>query len=152
MMRSRLLSLLALAPLITGVSVLLSVSASTPNALAATPGYSLVASVGKPTLRLDCGIPNSQNIVGCQLSGRGFRPQERLRITYRLAFTALPRVHGHLQGQVYTRTATTDGKGAFSRPPLRFGVVRYHESFRLTATVVGASGDRATITTAAMAQ
>jgi hypothetical protein len=114
---------------------------------------SILASFGgRPTLQLSCGIPNREDIVECRLSGRGFHPREVLRITYRLAFTALPRVHEHLQGKVYTRTAATDERGAFDRPPLRFGVVRYHESFRLTATAVGASGDRATITTTAIAQ
>ena len=46
----------------------------------------------------------------------------------------------------------TNPTGAFDRPPLRFGVVRYHESFRLAATAVGASGDRATIKTFAIAE
>ena len=155
MMRSRIFPQLALGLLAAGVMAPPWPLGETNSALAATPRHvvsALPLSGSRPALRLSCGIPNSADTVGCTLSGRGFRPRERVRITYRLSFTALPRVQGHLQGKVYTRIAATDARGAFDRPPLRFAVVRFHESFRLTATAVGASGDRATITTAAAAQ
>jgi hypothetical protein len=105
-----------------------------------------------PTLSLQCGIPNQQDIVTCRLSGRGFHPLERLQISYLLTFTALPRRHGRLPQTSYRRVATSDRAGAFTRPPLGFAVVRYHESFRLTVSVVGARGDRTTTTTVAIAQ
>ncbi len=105
-----------------------------------------------PTLSLQCGIPNRQDIVTCRLSGRGFHPLERLQISYLVTFTALPRQHGQFPQSSYRRIATSDRAGTFTRPPLGFSVVRYHESFRLTVTVVGSRGDRATTTTVAIAQ
>jgi hypothetical protein len=112
----------------------------------------VIGSSATATLRLECRPPDSRDAVSCELAGRGFHPHERLRITYRLTFTALPRVRGRLPQRLYVRTSVTDAAGAFRRPPLRFGVVRYHESFRLTATAVGAAGDRATVTTVGIAQ
>jgi hypothetical protein len=105
-----------------------------------------------PRLSLQCGIPNQQDIVSCRLSGRGFHPVERLHISYLVTFTALPRRHGQFPQASYRRVATSDRSGDFTRPPLGFAVVRYHESFRLTVTVAGSSGDRATTTTTAIAQ
>lgn len=104
-----------------------------------------------PTLRLACGTPSTHEIVSCRLSGHGFTPREQVRVTYTLTFTALPRRAGKLPQHVYRRTAVTDRSGSFTRPPLGFAVVKYHESFRLTVTAVGGSGDRAAITTVAIA-
>lgn len=121
-------------------------------ALGATVGTTESVRAAPAALSLRCALPDSRQIVGCSLTGRGFHPRERLRLTYTVTFTALPRRHGHLQRQVYVRTTMSDGHGRFARPPLRFGVVRYHESYRLTATAAGASGDRASITYVAIAQ
>ena len=105
-----------------------------------------------PKLSLQCGIPDQQEIVSCRLSGHGFRPRERLQISYLVTFTAMPRQHGQFPQSNYRRLATSDRTGTFTRPPLSFVIVRYHESFRLTATVIGSSGDRASTTTVAIAQ
>lgn len=110
------------------------------------------AFAASPTLSLQCGVPNQRDIVSCRLSGRGFHPLERLRISYLVTFTALPRRHGRFPQASYHRIAMSTRTGTFIRPPLAFGVVRYHESFRLTVTVVGGRGDRATTTTVAIAQ
>ncbi|HZU11940.1 MAG TPA: hypothetical protein VFB58_03800 [Chloroflexota bacterium] len=126
--------------------------ATSKTDIAGACALSTAPSAARPVLRLHCGIPNRQEIVTCLLSGRGFHPHERVHITYRLTFTALPRVHGHLPGKVYSRAAVTNRKGAFQRPPLRFTVVKYQESFRLVVAAVGAAGDRATIGLESIAQ
>lgn len=105
-----------------------------------------------PALTLGCGTPSSQNIVPCRLSGTGFHPYEGIRITYRITFLSLPTRDGKHPEKVYVRAATTDRRGNFVRPPLRFGVVRSHESFRLSVHVRGALGDRSTTTFTAIAQ
>lgn len=121
-------------------------------AAGAASTLSLPSFAATPTLSLLCGVPNQRDLVSCRLSGRGFHPRERLQISYLVTFTALPRRHGQFPRTLYRRIATSDRGGAFTRPPLGFAVVRYHESFRLTVTVVGARGDRATTTTVAIAQ
>lgn len=104
------------------------------------------------TLRVDCSAPDRQNTVTCRVSGTHFHPHERISITYRITFTALPRRHGRFPVHVYRRAGVTDRRGAFIRPALRFAVRRYHESFRLTVTVAGANGDRSSVTFVAIAQ
>jgi hypothetical protein len=108
--------------------------------------------ISTPKLSLQCGIPDQQEIVACRLSGRGFYPGERLQISYLVTFTAMPRRHGQFPQAHYRRLATSNRTGTFMRPPLSFVIVRFHESFRLRVTVVGSRGDRATMTTIAIAQ
>lgn len=117
-----------------------------------SPLMDTIALAAAPTLHVNCDIPSRGDLVTCRLSGRGFHAQERVSVTYRVTFTTLPRRHGHLPFKVYQRRAVVDRRGRFTRPPLGFGVVRYHESFRLTVTVVGATGDRASTTFVAIAQ
>lgn len=105
-----------------------------------------------PTLSLRCGLPDQRDIVQCRLSGRGFHPREQLHVSYLVIFTALPRRHGRFPQATYRRLATADAAGAFTRPPFGFAVVRYHESYRLTVTVVGSHGDRAATTAVGIAQ
>lgn len=109
------------------------------------------AAASTPKVRIECGIPRRE-IVTCRLTGRGFRAREFVRIVYRITFTSLPRVHGKPKIKTFRRRAKTSATGAFIRPPLRFSVVRYHESFRLAVNVVGEHGDRATVTDVSIAQ
>ena len=104
-----------------------------------------------PTLSLHCDLP-SGGLVSCLLSGQGFDSNERLAINYHLTYLALPRINGSYQEKVWSRFASSDNTGRFIRPPLTFAVVKYHESYRLTAVVSGERIDAATTTVEAIAQ
>ncbi|GAC1328333.1 MAG: hypothetical protein NVS2B16_12770 [Chloroflexota bacterium] len=104
-----------------------------------------------PALTLVCGLP-SRGTVSCRLSGHDFDPAQRVAITYHLTYLALPRRNGSYQERVWAHFATTNADGSFVRPPLVFGVVKYHESYRLTVTVNGERSDAATVTLVATAQ
>ena len=125
----------------------------TPLLLAASAALAGIsaASASGAKLKLTCGLPD-HGVVSCRLIGTGFQAHEHLRLTYRVEFTALPPVHGKHPTNVYHRDAQTNANGIFVRPTLRFVVVKYHESYRLTATAAGARGDRAAITLVAIAQ
>jgi hypothetical protein len=118
-------------------------------ALTLTAHHSIFAS---PALKLSCALPNQHNIVLCELRGQGFRARERVHISYRVTFLALPPVHGRRPTKVYRRITGTNQYGSFVRPPLGFGITPGHESYRLTARVVGMAGDWASTTFTAIAQ
>jgi hypothetical protein len=119
--------------------------------VAGTWRVSSVMYLGQPTLTLRCGLP-SGNGVACQLSGRGFAPHERIGISYHLIYLALPAINGSYQDKTWSRVGMADAGGTFVRPPLTFSVVKYHESYRMTAVVDGMQGDAAVTTVEAMAQ
>lgn len=109
------------------------------------------AAASAPTLSLRCGAPRVE-VVTCRLMGRGFRAGEHLTLTYRVEFTALRRRGGRYPTRIFHRTARANARGAFTRPPLRFAVVKYHESYRVTVTVAGDAGDRARVVSVGIAQ
>jgi hypothetical protein len=120
------------------------------TAAAALGGVSAVSAAGAK-LRITCTAP-SHEVISCRLAGAGFRAHEHLAITYRVEYTALPLVHGQYPTRVFRRNGQTDGAGAFLRPPLRFAVVKNHESYRVTTTVIGKQGDRVSSTAVGIAQ
>jgi hypothetical protein len=109
-------------------------------------------SIAAPVLTLACALPNHNHVVLCRLTGRGFKGREHLRITYLVSFLALPAVHGKVPQTAYRRVAFTSIQGSFARPALGFRIIPRHESYRLTATVTGAAGDRARTSFTAIAQ
>jgi hypothetical protein len=109
------------------------------------------ASASTAKVSLGCELPNN-GVVACRLAGTGFHAREHVRVTYRVQFTALPPVHGKIQTTVYRRDATSNAQGAFLRPLLRFAVIKYHESYKVTVSAVGDRGDRAQLTYVAIAQ
>ncbi len=97
------------------------------------------ATQSSPSLNLICLGPDRTTTVTCRLTGRDFRHQERLRITYTVKV-------GHdlrrVTPAVYRRTSTTDARGSFARPPLRVPLNGGYLDVQVT--VIGVAGDHAT--------
>jgi hypothetical protein len=100
-----------------------------------TPGTST------PGLSFPCTVPVNA-VVTCPLVGRGFYAHERVSITYRIEVST---PHGK-KVTVLQHAGMTDGEGAFTRPALRFQVDPRVLSYKATAVVTDARGDRVEIT------
>jgi hypothetical protein len=97
--------------------------------------------LSRPHLSFPCSVPVNA-VVTCPLAGRGFYAHERVSITYRIEVST---THGK-KITVLHRAGMTDGRGAFTRPALRFQVDPRVLIYKATAVVTGARGDRAEIT------
>ena len=100
-----------------------------------------------PLISFPCGAPLNAR-VACQLSGYGFHAHEQVSIIYDVSITT---AHGPVR-TVYRRASRTDGAGSFARPTFWFRVDPREESSRVTVTVQGARGDRATVSAIGIAQ
>jgi len=112
------------------VAALSLVAAQPAMARSTAPAVPVVV---KPSLSFICLLPDGATVTTCRLTGRGFRPDEAVRIVYDVKLG--PGSHNPAR-TLYRRTVTTDARGSFARPPLR----------KVTAT--GARGDHATATVA----
>ncbi len=125
------------------VAALSLVAAQPAMARSTAPAVPVVPVVVKPSLSFICLLPDGATVTTCRLTGRGFRPDEAVRIVYDVRLG--PGSHNPAR-TLYRRTVTTDARGSFARPPLR--VALNNRTLTIEVTATGARGDHATATVA----
>jgi hypothetical protein len=125
---------------VAALAVLSLVAAQPASVRAAAPAVPVVVN---PSLSFICLLPDGATVTTCRLIGRGFRPDETVRIVYDVRLD--PGSHNPAR-TLYRRTVTTDARGSFARPPLR--VALNNRTLTIEVTATGARGEHATATVA----